>query len=443
MCCGGLYCLAAYGIPSLCLIFKTKVAKVYVDDRGNEIENFERHVRSRAASSPKDMEQGDAQGGGGGSNNKLDVNLSAISPAPSSNPFPDRPTSADGAMRRHTMPAGGNFVPIGSTPLALSPMAGLHTPQPKVLQHATDRKKEADRQSLDSPVQGSHEQEKYNSGMLAAMSGNEPPVIDESPANIQFNLQMWIKGLIATNDSLRQDLGLPIHVKSNKKVMDLMSASHPLAISEINALVQFAQDQSEENTSLQRLLDSGGIGSEDDRTKKRPRTSPTKKPKTMANSFNSREYTIPEERSSIEGSMVSLPIVEEASTVERESRGGGGRHRSNTEGDVSLLSDPPMTSSVLPKTRRSSNSMIQDHFANQNSPDLLSKRALGHQDEKLGSQTPGPEAHTRSDKKNKTEPNFVRIAKNSGKGESLEEIAKHDKIANRKEFARRVYSQKR
>lgn len=89
--------------------------------------------------------------------------------------------------------------------------------------------------------------------------------------------------------------------------------------------------------------------------------------------------------------------------------------------------------------KKDSMAMVSDHFANEGSP--LSREALGY-NKNLSSQTPEPDTSKSQEKKNKMEPNFVKIAKNNGKGESLEEIAKHDKIEKRNKFAQNLYKQK-
>ena len=98
-------------------------------------------------------------------------------------------------------------------------------------------------------------------------------------------VEMWIQSLISTNDWLREELGLPKHVKSTRKIVHLMNSSHPLAISDINAMVLYAQEQTEENASLQRLLESGGVHDTYDVDEglhklKRPRSSPSKSSKS-------------------------------------------------------------------------------------------------------------------------------------------------------------------
>ena len=333
------------------------------------------------------------------------------------------------------------MVPLGAPLVAMSPLSGILQSESPILRSALEKKQEADNRPLTSghpprPAASSTPSSAVETPaadpMLAAMHGRPGP--DESPATMQFNLQMWIRNLMATNDSLRQQLGLPLHVKSARKINELVNSTHALSVSEINSLVQHAQDLSDENSSLQRLVDSGEIVDEGEsdndrgRKKKRPRSSPTHRSKASSSS--------PKKVSQ------KPPIAEENSILSFE--------ESNVEGsamdasaEVPQAEKPPSVSSKSSKAgRRSSEMLIKDHFKNDDG-NALPRRALGYKDEsELVSQTPAPdESKARSEKKNKTEPNFVRVAKNNGKGETLEEIAKHDKIQHRKEFARKLYKQ--
>lgn len=253
MCCLMVYCCASYGIPSLCLIYKTKVAKVYVDERGNEIEHFERRYRQPRSdrsngsddrpASPKDRrhsiegkpERPSSAGSRRGSTESAVV---------------VRPSSAE---RRHTVHPGA-LAAVKPAPVAMSPLSGLKSNELPGLQNATERKAESDSKPL-PPLPASTG---APAGSRGAVGSAHREGDDDSQASIQFNLQMWIQSLITANDMLRQQLGIPAHVKSTRKVHDLMAATHPLAVSEINLLVTYAQEMTEENASLQRLLDSGG-----------------------------------------------------------------------------------------------------------------------------------------------------------------------------------------
>jgi hypothetical protein len=438
----------------MCLICKTKVAKVYVDDRGNEIENFERRARSlpprpSPASSPTGVNitgqglglghQGPGQGQG----------AAEYTPA--------RPSSAD---RRSSLA-------LAATPQeTMSPLAGLAPLESTVLQSAAARRAEKEAaEALAGDVRRDSAGNAMGDPMLAAMAGEapppsggrrassasarrdsgQPPKADESQANIQFNLQMWIHGLIATNETLREDLGLPLHVKSTQKIMNLMNTSQALAISEINTLVQFAQEQTEENTSLQRLVEAsdeegGGHG------KKRPRPSP-KRGKAASPARHRALVPVQVQESN------ELSWCDSEPTAENR-----GRTRTQS-GDSRQVPAPPSAPPSVQGTpvqgqgRR--RGQAQGEGTNHKEFNLfpsdgtaskpLGKAALGHREDKLAPILPPPSAETspsqrsKADKSSKAEPNFVKISKNNGKGESPEAIVKHDKIAHRKEFARNMY----
>jgi hypothetical protein len=387
VCCGFIFCCGAYGVPTMCLICKTKVAKVYVDERGNEIENFERHVRgSRPAT---------AEGGEDG-----------LGRAALVHPHPEEEFHFGGVK---------------------SPLAGMQS-APAALQE-----KEAT----------ASEQASGGNALLAAMAGDggggggadSQLKADESQASIQLRLQMWCKSLMARSDALRDELGLP--AKPAQQIASLLTAYQPLAISEINMLVQFAQEQTEENRSLERKVGSAEPESEDERGGGSVTHGRGKK-KNHSSAAQRAKSSSPDTESRRPGSGGGGGVDSDSAE-----KGRGGRHRDHTgEGDVSLFSEPIESNVSLPKiTPLVPLAPLPEKRAGggagEGSPDGLSRQALGHQDEsKLVSQTPGPEEGTKKEKRNKSEPKAVKIAK---KVETLESIAKKDM---REDFARKAYKAK-
>lgn len=412
LCCLISYCCMSYGLPSLCLIYKTNVAKVYVDAQGNEIENFERRANQKKKKTKRDKKEPVHE-------------LDDLSDSSEERPPQQRrdgrgqPSSQDAsnegkprlssAERRYTVHPGSL-----SQLEAMSPLSGLKTPQPVALEHAIKRKTESDSKPLPFTT-------------LADAHPSDPASFaEDSAASVQFNLQMWIQGLITANDLLRQQLGIPIHVKSTRKVHNLMSVTHPLSVSEINLLVVYAQEMTDENAGLQRLLSNAVSPLEEERGRKRkmrPKSSPPKH--SVVNPQMPFIDNSIEEDCSVQN--IDLPDEESASPV-----------------IIAAAEDTAVNLDVsVPSTKTKPGILGRIRQGNDDFTNDLPKEALGYAAEAPRPQSPNPLdiAHQTSHKKD--EANFVRIAKNNGKGEAMEEIVKHEKVEKRKQFAQNLYKQKR
>ena len=107
---------------------------------------------------------------------------------------------------------------------------------------------------------GSFDPNKYNNMMFGTPQYIGSPIgmkPDASVATTQFSLQMWLQQLLADNEALRSELEMPTQKKSHMKTMELVTSSHQLNTSGINHLISFAEELTEENMSMQRLLQSG------------------------------------------------------------------------------------------------------------------------------------------------------------------------------------------